>query len=75
VTAVTHTGTGNYTVDFNQQDVSKCAVLATEGEFANILATARPVVGSPNRVSVTLLGTPPPPANTFDAPFSVAVFC
>ncbi len=75
VTTTSKTGTGSYVVNFNQ-DVSKCAILATQALISNAYASARPVFGSPNAVSVSIFATPlvGPPAFS-DKSFSVGVFC
>jgi hypothetical protein len=72
-TASAKIGTGSYIVDFDQ-DVSKCAVLATQSFFTNGYASARPDAGAATRVRVSTWATSSTNVPV-DASFYVAVFC
>jgi hypothetical protein len=75
VTSASQIATGAYTVVFNQ-NVSNCALIATQNFLGNAYAAAHYAANNANAVTVSLWATPnfgfAEPTN---GSFSVAVFC
>jgi hypothetical protein len=75
VMAASQIATGAYTVVFNQ-NVSSCAVIATQNFLGNAYAAAQYAATNPNAVTVSIWATPNFGfATTTNGSFSVAAFC
>lgn len=75
VTSASQITTGAYTVVFNQ-NVSNCAVIATQNFLGNAYAAATYSTTNPNAMTVSIWATPNFGfASTTNGSFSIAAFC